>query len=139
MRYRLSSFIIFLFIIILLMNCSNNGMFVGINSTNVELSGANYEIVATNIVGTSEAGYLLGFSWSMGSVAQTLALARVNGTGMLYKEALEDLWKQYEAEHGSVQGKKVAMANVRYDSEILNLLLYSAVKVFVRADIIEFK
>lgn len=139
MRYHLSSFIIFLFIIILFMNCSNNGMFVGINSTNVELAEANYEIVATDLVGTSEAGYLLGFSWSMGSAAQTWALARVNGTGMLYKEALNDLWKQYEAEHGSVKGKKVALVNVRYDSEMLNLLLYTGIKVFVRADIIEFK
>ena len=56
-------------------NCSNNGMFLGMNQTNVELSDANYEIVATNLVGKSQAGYLLGFSWSFGYSAQTLALA----------------------------------------------------------------
>jgi hypothetical protein len=135
MRYFILLSVIFIFV---LSNCSNNGMFVGINSTNVELSQANYNIIASNIVGESKAGYILGFSWSYGAAVQTWALGRVDGTGMLYKEALEDLWEKYQAEHGSIEGKKLALANVRYDSESLNLLIYTSVKVFVRADIVEF-
>lgn len=125
-------------LLFVLTNCSNNGMFVGINSTNVELSKANYTIVASNIVGESKAGYILGFSWSSGAMVQTWALGRVDGTGMLYKEALEDLWEKYQAEYGSIEGKRLALANVRYDSELLNLVVYTGIKVFVRADIVEF-
>ena len=113
-------------------------MFIGVNQTNVELSEANYNIVATNLVGQSRAGYLFGFSMSLGSSTQTLAIARVEGTGMLYKEAMEDLWKNFEAEHGKTEGRKLALANVRYDSETLNLLVFTGIKVFVRADIVEF-
>jgi hypothetical protein len=124
--------------IAMIISCSNNGMFVGVNQTNVELSKANYKIVATNLVGQSQVGYLLGLSTSFGSSTQTFALARVAGTGMLYKEALEDLWQKFEAQHGKIEGRKLALANVRYDSEILNLFLYTGVKIFIRADIVEF-
>jgi len=86
-----------LLVILFLAGCSNNGMFVGINQTNVELSEANYKIVASNIVGKSRAGYLVGFSASFGATTQTFALARIDGTGMLYKEALEDLWLKFES------------------------------------------
>jgi hypothetical protein len=105
----------------------------------VELSDANYEIVAPNLIGKSQAAYLLGFSMSLGASTQTMALARVQGTGMLYKEALEDLWKQFESQHGKIEGRKLALANLRYDSESLNLFVYTGVKVFIRADVIEFK
>jgi hypothetical protein len=129
----------FITILSVLVGCSNNGMLVGVNTTNVELSNANYEIVAPNLIGKSEAAYLVGFSWSMGSSTNTFALARVGGTGMLYKEALEDLWKQFESQHGKIEGRKLALANLRYDSEALNLVVFTGVKVFIRADVIEFK
>jgi len=125
-------------VVLFLMSCSNNGMFVGVNQTNVELSRANYTIVASNLMGQAEAGYLMGFSMSLGSTTQTFALARVSGTGMLYKEALEKLWINFEAQYGKIEGRKLALANVRYDSETLNLLIFSGVKIYVRADVIEF-
>jgi hypothetical protein len=127
-----------IFAAIFTLSCSNNGMFLGMNQTNVQLSEANYNLVATNLVGQSQAGYVLGFSLSLGSSTQTFAIGRVEGTGMLYKEALEDLWKNFEAQHGKIDGRKLALANVRYDSEALNLLVYTGVKVFVRADVVEF-
>ncbi len=98
--------VIFGFISMLLLfgGCANNGMLVGIHATNVELSDANFEIVAPNLIGQSEAAYILGFSMSLGSSTQTMALARVKGTGMLYKEALEDLWKRFEAQNGKIEG-----------------------------------
>jgi len=124
--------------IMMVMGCSNNGMFVGVNQTNVELSAANYQIVSTNLVGQSQVGYLIGLSTSFGPSTQTFALARVDGTGMLYKEALEDLWQKFGAQHGKIEGRKLALANIRYDSEILNLFIYTSVKVFIRADVVEF-
>ena len=138
MKSKLVVVICIILSIVMVMSCSNNGMFIGVNQTNVELSEANYKIVALNMVGQSKAGYLIGFSASFGSTTQTLALARIDGTGMLYKEALEDLWQKFEAQHGKIEGRKLALANVRYDSESLNLLLYTGVKVFIRADIVEF-
>lgn len=113
-------------------------MFIGVNQTSVELGKANYKLVATNLVGQSKVGYLFGLSTSFGASTQTFAMFRVDGTGMLYKEALEDLWTNFAAQHGKIEGRKLALANVRYDSEILNLFVYTGVKVFIRADIVEF-
>lgn len=118
--------------------CTSSGMFISAHTTSVELRGPNYQIVATDITGSAEAEYILGFSYSAGIGSQTIALARVNGTGNLYQEALANLWNNYEQQHGSVTGKKLALVNVRYDGEALNLLLYTRPKVMVRADVVEF-
>lgn len=119
--------------------CSNTGAFLSANQTIVNLEEGNYTIAATNVMGESESGYILGLSYSTGLTAVTLAIARVDGTGMLYAEALEELWKNYESAHGSVTNQKLALANIRYDTDILNLVLYSKVRVTVRADVIEFE
>lgn len=130
---------VFLLSVGILVGCSNSGMFLAVNNTNVELSRANYEIVAQGVQGESQAGYILGFSYSTGAIANTAAIARVNGTGQLYKEALSNLWKNFEEKFGPVKDKKVAMVNVHYDSELLNLFFYTQVKLSVRADFVEFK
>ena len=119
--------------------CTNAGMFLSANVTDVELSEANYNIIATNITGSSSAGYIFGLSGGPGAQVSTLAIARVSGTGMLYQEALENLWKNYEKDHGPREDKKIALVNVHYDADILNLLLYTEVKLFIRADVVEFK
>jgi len=114
-------------------------MFTSANLTNVQLQQANYKIVATNISGTAEAGYLIGVTFPVGPLTHTLALVRVNGTGLLYKEALENLWKNYEDKYGKVEGDKLALINVRYDSDALNLFLYTSSKIYIRADVIRFE
>jgi len=114
-------------------------MFLSANVTNVRLSEDNYDIVAMNITGSSKAGYILGLTYAPGGQVSTTAIARVMGTGMLYQEALENLWENYEKEHGSREGKKIALVNVHYDTDILNLILYTEVKLFIRADVVEFK
>jgi len=118
--------------------CSSTGAFIASNRTNVELGGANYKIVATNVTGESEAGYLLGITWNAGVANTTVALARVSGSDALYRDAIQNLWQNYEAKNGSVDGKKVALINIRYDSDNLNLLLYTGTHVSIRADVIEF-
>jgi hypothetical protein len=122
----------------LLIGCTNTGAFLAGNQTIVNLNEGNYSVSATNITGESEAAYIFGLSYSSGYMASTIAIARVEGTGMLYAEALENLWQNYESSHGSASNKKVALANVRYDSDILNLFFYTKVVVTVRADIVEF-
>ncbi len=95
--------------------------------------------MATNVSGESQAGYLLGISRPNRSAPNTLALLRVNGEPMLMKQALENLWKNFEAEYGSVIGKTLALVNIRYDADASNyLLLYSKMNVSVRADVVEF-
>ena len=123
---------------VILSGCTTSGAFLSLNQTQVNLEQANYQIVATGISGQAESGYILGLSYSSGLTATTLAVARVTGSGMLYKEALDDLWVNFEKNHGTLDGKKLALTNVRYDADILNLIFYSKVKIGVRADIIEF-
>ena len=108
------------------------------NETEVQLQKNNFKIVARNVYGEAQAGYLLGGTVSMGMACNTFAVLRVSGSGMLYKEALENLWKNYEAANGPIEGKKIALINVRYDSDALNLFIYTQPKIIIRADIVEF-
>jgi len=124
--------------IVISAGCTNSGAFLAGNRTDVQLSGANYRIVETGVSGSASAAYVLGFSYSTGLTTNTLAIARVEGSEALYKEATDQLWASYAAKHGSVEGKKLALANIRYDSDILNLFLYNEVTITIRADVIEF-
>jgi hypothetical protein len=118
--------------------CSTGGMFTAGNVTDVQLQKNNFKIVAQGVTGEATAGYVFGGSFTMGMATNTVALLRVSGSGMLYKEALENLWKNFEATHGSIEGKHVALANVRYDAEALNLFVYTQPKITIRADVVEF-
>ena len=121
-----------------LAGCAQSGLFAAGNLTQVQLNQANYRIIATDVSGRAEAGYLVGLSFTSGVATQTLALWRVSGSGHLYKEAMADLWANFTAEHGPVTGRKLALVNVRYDSDNLNLLVYAKPKIALRADVVEF-
>lgn len=122
-----------------LTGCINSGAFYAANVTSVELGEDNYRIVATNVHGQAESGYLLGLSGSQGGYATTFALFRVQGDGLLYKAAVENLWAQFEAEHGPVGNRRLALVNVQFDADASNYLgIYSKSVVSVRADIVEF-
>ncbi|TVR31245.1 MAG: hypothetical protein EA390_06715 [Balneolaceae bacterium] len=122
----------------ILSGCSNTGAFLSANQTIVNLNEGNYSIAVTNVTGESESAYIFGLSYSTGLAASTFAIARVEGTGMLYSEALENLWANFEATNGTVRNQKLALVNVRYDTDILNLFVYTKVRVTVRADVVEF-
>jgi hypothetical protein len=139
MQSKLFIVISLLLLLIVIPGCYNAGMFASANLTAVSLEAPNYSLKATNVSGEAKAGYLIGLSASSGMGAATLAIARVDGTGLLYKEALENFWQNYTAMHGAVEGKKLGLVNVRYDADILNLLLYTEVKISVRADVVEFE
>ncbi|WP_441000025.1 DUF6567 family protein [Fodinibius sp. SL11] len=124
--------------ILFISGCTTSGAFLSANQTQVNLEQANYNITATNVSGYSESAYVLGFSYSTGFTTSTFAAGRVEGTGLLYKEALEDLWTNYEKDNGTINGKRLALTNVRYDTDILNLFIYTKVMIGVRADVIEF-
>ena len=131
--------VVVIFLMASLTGCFNSGRFLSTNVTDVRLSEANYDIIATDVTGSSRAGYILGFSFGSGADVGTTAVARVSGTGMLYQEALESLWQNYEKDHGPREDRKIALVNVHYDTDILNVFFYTEVKLFIRADVVEFK
>jgi hypothetical protein len=115
-----------IFVLVLLVastGCGQTGMFAAHNTTTVELSKPNYKVVATGVSGEAKAAYVLGV---------------VISTGQIYKEAMDNLWAQFEQDHGPVVGRRLALANIRYDADTRNLLVYSDVTLSIRADIIEF-
>lgn len=118
--------------------CATSGAFNAANLTNVELSSDNYRIVATDVDGEATAGYLLGASIGTASRVQTAAIARVSGSGALYRDAMADLWRSFASEHGPVEGRNLALVNVRIDTDALNLLLYTRARLGIRADVVEF-
>ncbi|MCW9707040.1 DUF6567 family protein [Fodinibius salsisoli] len=122
----------------IVIGCASSGAFNTANITETQLSEDNYNIVATDITGQSSAGYILGVSGDINQQVRTFALARVSGSGMLYGEAINDLWGNFREKYGDVEGRNLALINVRYDTESLNLLLYTKPTVSVRADVIEF-
>jgi hypothetical protein len=127
-----------LFMLFAFGSCVSTGMHTSTHLTNVELSEANYRIVARSVSGEAKAGYILGVSFGMGMYAQVVGIARINGEKALYKAAMDDLWKNYEAKHGSVEGKRLALTNIRYDNEALNLFFYTEPHITIQADVIEF-
>lgn len=137
---KLSLYVSLLALLPLCTGCMSSGVLQSANLTNVQLSEENYQVVATNVTGEAEAAYLLGFSGSVGQEIRTIALVRLEGSGMLYREAIEELWANFEAEHGEADGRSLALVNLRYDADAWNILgVYTKPRISVRADVVEFQ
>lgn len=119
--------------------CGNSGAFIASNSTEVQLRKANYRIAAINVTGSAEKAYMLGLSHSWGLSTQSFGLIPLEGSGTLYKDAREDLWKTFEEQYSSVEGKSMALVNIKYDATTINYVLYTKARVTITADVIEFK
>jgi len=128
-----------LILMVYLSGCSTGGSFMANNVTNVELSKQNFEFVARNVEGFSRAEYVIGLSYSSGFMANTLALVRTGGSAKLYDDAIKNLWDNFRKDYGDTEGRNLLLANVRYDTDILNLLLYTQTDLYIHADIIEFE
>jgi hypothetical protein len=118
--------------------CGTGGAFQANHVTNVELSEPNFNIVARNVSGTAMQGYILGLSISQGSEVGSFGVVKVAGVDKPYDVAMKNLWKNYEEEYGTVEGKKLALVNIRHDSELLNTIVYTQAKYFITADVVEF-
>jgi hypothetical protein len=121
-----------------LSGCMSSGSFLAHNVTNVELSEPNFRIVAKDLEGQAKASYIFGVSYSLGSVSNTFAVARIDGPASLYNSAIKDLWQNYREQYGDIEGKKLALANVRIDSDMLNLMVYTESELYITADVVEF-
>ena len=135
---KLSHFSVLFLFIAFLFGCTTGGSFISSNTTSVELSEPNFNIVGKNIQGTSQASYILGVTYSAGSIANSLAIARVGGSAKLYDDAIKDLWKNFESEFGDTQGRNLVLTNIRIDNDMLNFILYAQTDLYITADVIEF-
>lgn len=124
---------------VVLSGCASSGIMTAATLTNVELGEDDYAIVATDVSGTATAHYLLGFSAPYLFQAQAVAVARVGGSKFLYQAALEDLWASFAEVHGAVEGRGLALVNVRMDVDALNLILYTRPTLSITADVVEFQ
>jgi len=118
--------------------CSTGGSLIANNATNVELSKPNFNIIAENVQGYSKASYLIGFTYSTGNISNTLALARVGGTAKLYDDAIQNLWSNFREKYDDTKGRNFVLANIRFDNDMLNLLVYTQTELYITADVIEF-
>lgn len=141
-RFRIFWLLFLMLLAPTLTGCVTTGSFPSANVTNVELSENNFEIVATDVAGEASAGYLLGLSGGFGlaSQMQTIALVRVQGEGTLYRAAIQNLWDNFRAQYGEVEGRNLALVNARFDGDALNVLgLYTQPTVSIRTDVVEFQ
>jgi hypothetical protein len=118
--------------------CGTGGSFQANHVTNVELSEPNFNIIAKNVSGTAMQGYILGLSISQGSEIGSFGVVKVAGVDKPYDAAMKNLWENFEEEYGTVEGKKLALVNIRHDNELLNTFLYTQAKYFITADVVEF-
>src|SRR5690554_1919723 len=133
------SHIIFIFLVAVCFGCTSSGFHASSNITNVRLSEGNYNIVANSVRGEAEARYILGYSYGFGVYNQTMALIPIDRERDLHVRAIDRLWRNFEMVHGKAEGRKLALVNIRYDSQAVNLFFYTRPKVIVVADVIEFE
>ncbi len=119
-------------------SCVNSGLLVSSHSTQVQLTQANYNVIANSVTGQAKAGYLFGASLGVGMYAQAYALIPLQKDRALYKIAMADLWKKFEEKHGKTEGRSLALVNLRYESEALNTGIYTQPRLTIIADVVEF-
>ena len=139
MRQKFLLLLIIPVLLIFLSGCSTGGSFIANNVTNVELSKPNFTIIAENVQGYSKASYLIGLTYSTGNISNTLALVRIGGTPKLYDDPIQDLWKNFRDKNPDTEGRNLVLANIRFDNDMLNLLVYTQTELYITADVIEFE
>lgn len=124
---------------LILNGCASTGLTASSHVTNVQLTNPNFRIIATNVSGEASSKAILGVSYGLGMATTQLALIPITEDRMLYRVAMKNLWSNFATANGSASNRKLALVNVRYDSESLNLILYTKVTTVVVADVVEFQ
>jgi hypothetical protein len=136
---KLISILLAIVIITFFGGCASTGLTASAHLTNVGLTSKNYQIVATSISGESSSKGILGVSFGIGLGGGQFSIIPLSSNRTLYKNAMENLWANFEAKNGSAVGRTLALTNLRYDSETFNMLFYTKIKIVVIADVVEFK
>jgi hypothetical protein len=119
--------------------CMATGVTSSTHLTNVGLSSSNYKIVATNMSGEATSGGILGVSFGVGMAGVQYSVIPLTPDRTLYKNAMQNLWTNFESKNGGATGRTLALTNLRYDAETFNIFFYTKIKVVVIADVVEFK
>jgi hypothetical protein len=135
---RKSLLVLLVVLAVTMTGCGTMGSFRANNTTNIELSEANFNIVARDVQGSATQGYLLGVSYPQISDVATFGLIKVSGVEKLYDAAVKALWDDYREKYGSTEGRNLLLINVRQDSETLNTFFYTEATLFITADVVEF-
>ncbi len=124
---------------LLMQGCASTGLTAASQLTNVQLGSANFRIVATNVSGEASSRGMLGVSFGFGMAVTQMALIPLENDRTLYRNAMKNLWENFEAVNGAPINRKLALVNVRYDSESLNTLFFTKISAVVVADVVEFQ
>ncbi len=138
MKESISSLLLVV-IVCFLEGCASVGLNASAHLTDVGLASNNYQIVVTNISGEASSSGILGVSYGIGLAGGQFAIIPLSPSRTLYKNAMQNLWADFEAKNGSAIGRTLALTNLRYDAETLNTLFYTRIKIVVIADVVEFK
>lgn len=122
-----------------LSHCVSSGGYRPANVTMVELNKGNFSVIATTVSGTSSSGYLIGFVIPSEYNNFAISVTRISGSDTNKKDALKNLWRNFEKEHGAVKERKLGLVNVTYDVEAANWFgVYASETLTVSADVVEF-
>jgi hypothetical protein len=119
--------------------CASSGLTASSHITNVQLTNPNFRIVGTNISGQATSKGVLGVSFGFGLAGSQMSIIPLTEDRMLYRTAMKDLWANFEKSHGAVGNRRLALVNLRYDSEALNLFFFTRLTSTVVADVVEFE
>jgi hypothetical protein len=169
MKRNILGVLAFALVLFVVQGCSTAGLLPSAHVTQVQLAQPNYKIVATGVSGSAKVANAFGLSIGigLGSISQgviPIADKRLKAEYKVlkvkadasqddkdrlvqlknmrfnaYQAALDDLWRNFEAKHGKASGRSLALANIRFDSRNLNLLVYSQSVLTLTADVVEFK
>jgi hypothetical protein len=126
-------------VMLLFSACSSTGVTASSHVTNVQLTSPNFRLVKANVSGEASSDAILGISFSFGMATSQMAIIPLSKERMLYQAAMKNLWDNFEATNGQVAGRRLALANLRYDSDCLNVLVYTKAKTVIVADVVEFE
>ena len=124
--------------LILINGCASTGLTASSHQTQVQLGQPNFRMIAVNVSGEASSEAIFGVSYGFGIATSQVALIPLNQDRLIYKNATKSLWANFENEHGPVANRRLALVNVRYDSETINLFVYTRLSAVIIADIIEF-
>lgn len=122
-----------------LMSCASTGLTTSGHVTNVQLTNPNFRVVATNVSGGASSKALLGVSVGFGMAASQLSIIPLTKDRKLYELAMRDMWSNFERSYGPPGKRRLALVNLRYDSESLNLFVFTRLTTNVVADVVEFE
>ncbi|MEM7548685.1 MAG: DUF6567 family protein [Bacteroidota bacterium] len=113
---KLVSMLSSIVLVSMLGGCASTGLTVSSHRTDIELSENNYKVIATNVIGEADSDGIIGLSFGVGQGALQFSLIPIERNRTLYKNAMENLWSNFEVKNGSPINRTLALVNVRFDS-----------------------